>query len=124
MKRVKCQSGIEGWQDNLQNVYGSLPEFRDFCRMYSIYKRLGYASAKDAWDANPLIQGSTNPDDLRVVNIPKELTYSRKPTASEIKFGHGAIHYRDFEPAEFLKEDGTFKKRIKGKNDGLIYTRN
>ena len=67
MKRVKCKSGIEGWQDKLQKVYGSLEEFRSFCEVYSIYKRLGFHSAKDAWDKNPTIQGSVNPDDLRVV---------------------------------------------------------
>lgn len=52
----------------------------------------------------------------------KALTYHRKPTASEIKFGHGATHYRDFMPSEYLKKDGTtIKKRIKASNDGLIY---
>lgn len=51
------------------------------------------------------------------------LTYHRKPTESEIKFGHGAIHYRDFDCHEYQKKDGTIKKRIKAKDDGLIYTR-
>jgi len=50
------------------------------------------------------------------------LEYHRKPTEYEIKFGHGAIHYRDFNPSEFLKADNSIKKRIKAKNDGLIYT--
>lgn len=53
---------------------------------------------------------------------PKTLTYHRKPTGYEIQFGYGATHYRDFEPKDFLKEDGTIKKRIKAENDGLIYT--
>jgi len=48
--------------------------------------------------------------------------YHRKPTKSEIRFGHGATHYRDFKKEEFLKKDGTVKKRIKA-DDGLIYTR-
>jgi hypothetical protein len=52
-----------------------------------------------------------------------EITYSRKPTKSEIKFGYGATHYRDFGPEDFLKKDDTIKSRIKGKDDGLIYTR-
>ena len=53
----------------------------------------------------------------------KEIEYHRKPTAYEIKFGYGATHYRDFEPKDYLKKDGkTIKKRIKAKNDGLIYT--
>jgi len=52
-----------------------------------------------------------------------ELTYHRRPTASEIKFGHGATHYRDFPIAECLKKDDSIKNRLKAKNDGLIYTR-
>ena len=51
------------------------------------------------------------------------ITYHRKPTASEIKFGYGATHYRDFPVAECLKKDGDLKQRLKAKNDGLIYTR-
>ena len=54
----------------------------------------------------------------------KAIEFHRKPTAGEIKFGHGATHYRDFMPSEYLKKDGvTVKLRIKAKNDGLIYTR-
>jgi len=67
MKRVKCESGTIGWQDKLQNVYTNLDEFRSFCEVFALYKRLGFYSAKDAWEANPTIQGSTNPDDFRVV---------------------------------------------------------
>lgn len=51
------------------------------------------------------------------------VTYHRKPTAAEIKFGHGATHYRDFPIDEVKKKDGTIKKRLKAKDDGLIYTR-
>ena len=50
------------------------------------------------------------------------ITYSRKPTAAEIKFGHGATHYRDFPIWECKKKDGSIKKRLKA-DDGLIYTR-
>jgi len=53
---------------------------------------------------------------------PLKITFSRKPTESEIKFGHGAIHYRDFETIKCLKKDGSIKKRLKA-DDGLIYTR-
>ena len=59
----------------------------------------------------------------------KTITYSRKPTAAEIKFGHGARHYKDF-PYWQCVADGKhygipvkLKKRIKCKVDGLIYTR-
>lgn len=53
--------------------------------------------------------------------IPEEIEYHRKPTAGEIKFGHGATHYLSFPPKKFLTKDNDIKKRIKGE-DGLIYT--
>lgn len=54
--------------------------------------------------------------------VDKKVEYRRKPTASEIRFGEGAAHYRDFDFFECIGANGKFKKRIKG-NDGLIYTR-
>lgn len=55
--------------------------------------------------------------------LPETIEYHRQPTPSEIRFGYGALHYRDFEKEDYLKKDGTIKKRIKAKDDGLIYTR-
>jgi|WetSurMetagenome_2_1015567.scaffolds.fasta_scaffold1109195_1 hypothetical protein len=51
----------------------------------------------------------------------KTITYHRKPTVSEIKFGYGAMHYRDFDIEELVKPDGNIKKWIKAKDDGLRY---
>ncbi len=65
----------------------------------------------------------TNSKILKCRDDVKSITYHRKPTAGEIKFGHGAIHYRNFERIDFIKKDGDIKKRIKAKDDGLIYTR-
>ena len=50
-----------------------------------------------------------------------QIEFHRKPTAGEIKFGHGATHYRDFLVKDIKKKDGSLKYRIKA--DGLIYTR-
>lgn len=55
--------------------------------------------------------------------LPETIEYSRKPTAGEIRFGHGARHYKDFTKDDYLTKDGYLKKRIKCKFDGLIYTR-
>jgi hypothetical protein len=52
----------------------------------------------------------------------KEITGHRQPTPSEIKFGHGATHYRTFPVADWLKPDNTIKKWIKA-DDGLRYYR-
>ncbi len=68
MKQVICKSGSKGWQTNLQNNYSSFEEFESYSDMYALAERLGYKSAKTAWNKNPLIQGSTNPSDFRKVN--------------------------------------------------------
>ena len=50
------------------------------------------------------------------------ITYCRKPTATEIKLGYGAIHYRDFEIAECFDENDNFKRQIIASNDALKYS--
>jgi len=63
----------------------------------------------------------------------KAVEYGRPPTESEIKFGHGARHYKHF-PAGMVATDicwvpsmgqwtWRLKKRFKCPQDGLIYTR-
>jgi hypothetical protein len=51
----------------------------------------------------------------------KKLTYYREPTAWEIKFGYGAIHYKEFSVERSLNAFGHIKKKIKCTEDGLIY---
>ena len=53
------------------------------------------------------------------------IEYHRQPTKGEIKFGEGAIHYRDFPIEQILKTDmfglKRFKKWFVSKDDGLRY---
>lgn len=67
MRTVKCKSGITGWQTKLRNNYTNFEEFAEYCNTYNIHGRLGYKKPETAWKANPIIQGSTNPSDLRKV---------------------------------------------------------
>lgn len=67
MKRVKCKSGLDGWQCRLQKNYGSLEEFDYYSEIYGIHSRLAFDSAEAAWKANPVIKGSIIPSDLEVV---------------------------------------------------------
>ena len=53
----------------------------------------------------------------------KFLTYHRNPTAGEIKFGEGAIHYKDFAYTECQKDNGDFKTWLICPIDGLRYYR-
>lgn len=51
-----------------------------------------------------------------------QITAHRPPTMAEIKFGYGATHYRDFAHGEWLKDDGSYKTKLKA-DDGLWYSR-
>lgn len=68
MKRVKCKSGIEGWQCRLQENYTDFTEFQIYAELWLLHLRLSYKTIRGAWRANPLIQGSVNPSDFRRVS--------------------------------------------------------
>lgn len=53
----------------------------------------------------------------------KKITGYRNPTKSEINFGHGAIHHKDIPYELWVKKDGSLKKSIKCRIDGLRYSR-
>ncbi|MEY2829694.1 MAG: hypothetical protein RIQ33_1552 [Bacteroidota bacterium] len=57
----------------------------------------------------------------QVINKQKTIEYCRKPTKGEIKFGHGATHYRDFDFDKCFDESGFIKLKVKASDDGLIY---
>jgi hypothetical protein len=65
--RVRCKSGHMGYRTRLQNNYANFDEFRAYSIMFGIRGRLGFNSVKEAWDKNPIIEGSIEPSDLRVV---------------------------------------------------------
>lgn len=52
-----------------------------------------------------------------------ELDYHRNPTRGEIRFGHGATHYRTFAVAECCHEGTRFLKSWFRADDGLRYYR-
>jgi len=51
-----------------------------------------------------------------------ELQGHRPPTSGEIRFGHGATHYKKFDILDCVKPCGTIKKWIKCPYDGLRYS--
>jgi hypothetical protein len=69
MKRIRTKSGLIGWQEKLHKVYSDFEEFESYCEMYDIHHRIGYKTPEGAWRANPTIQGSVNPSDLRRVRV-------------------------------------------------------
>ena len=54
-----------------------------------------------------------------IEQMPAMVKAWRQPTKAEIKFGHGAIHWGEFERSDWLKPDGSFYKWRK--LDGLRY---
>lgn len=63
-KSVICLSGSRGWQCKLRTVYNNRKiAFLSYSETYGLHQRLGYATAEAAWEANPTVQGSTNPSD-------------------------------------------------------------
>lgn len=60
---------------------------------------------------------------LKPIPDVKTITAHRQPTAYEIKFGYGAVHYADFDIEYWLKPDGSLKKWIKDHFTGLRFYR-
>lgn len=64
---VTCQSGVKGWQGRLQDQYDLFEYFEAYSLIYGLHTRLGYDSPKEAWEDNPVVQGSVIPSDYRKV---------------------------------------------------------
>ena len=71
-QRVKCRSGLTGYQCRLHENYADFDEFAHYAETYGLHTRLGYRTPKAAWEANPMIQGSVNPNDFRKVRPPRK----------------------------------------------------
>ena len=70
----------EKWKARLQATYNDDFEyFTHYDDVYGIARRLGFRDAKEAWEVNPIIQGSVDPKDFKVAKSFKRNTASRKP---------------------------------------------
>ena len=52
------------WVMRVQESYPSLEELEAYDQIYGIARRCGFGSAKELWDADPLIKGSVNPEEF------------------------------------------------------------
>lgn len=59
---------------------------------------------------------------LQIQNKQK-IELHRRPTEMELKFGHGATHYRTFKLSKLVNSRGSLKKWVLAKDDGLRYYR-
>lgn len=55
------------WRCRLQNNYSSFEDFQWYDEIYNLARRLGFKTAAEAWLENPVVQGSVDPSDFRVV---------------------------------------------------------
>ncbi len=67
MKRIICQSGLMGWECRLRENDTDHEEWKAYSQTYNLAGRLGFDTAEEAWESNPLIEGSVNPSDFRRV---------------------------------------------------------
>ena len=54
------------WVRYVQENYSNFEELEAYDEIYGIAKRCGYNSARELWDANPLIKGSVNPEEFGI----------------------------------------------------------
>ena len=67
--RVRCDSGVMGWRYRLRFIYNGFPEWEHFSELYNLASRLGFKSARSAWKHNPIVEGSVEPSDYRLVKF-------------------------------------------------------
>lgn len=64
------EAATEVWKDKLQNVYEDLEDLTSY---EGLAEGLGFENAEAAWEANPTIQGSTNPAEYKTVKEEYEM---------------------------------------------------
>lgn len=59
----------KSWIGTIHSTYDDLEDLIDFNENFGIAERCGLDSAEELWEANPIIGGSTNPEDFGIVTI-------------------------------------------------------
>lgn len=54
------------WTSRLRANYADYEEFEHYSDTYGLHTRLGYKTPQAAWEANPMVKGSVNPEDFGV----------------------------------------------------------
>lgn len=69
MNHINLESGRAGERHLLRKYYDSFEDFKQWSDIYGLSRRLGYDTAEEAWEENPLIQRSVDPSDWRKVDL-------------------------------------------------------
>jgi hypothetical protein len=68
LKKVAPKKKVnENYTERLRKVYSGFKEWEQYDDVYKLAERLGFDSAEEAWDRNPLVTGSSDPRDFKVV---------------------------------------------------------
>jgi hypothetical protein len=62
-KRVRCRSGLTGWQSGLRDNYESFEHWVAYAEVWGLHFKLGFKTPQTAWRANPVVQGSVSAAD-------------------------------------------------------------
>lgn len=76
MTQVITQSGVLGWRGKLQSSYSNMQEFIEYDEIFNLAGRLGYDDPVKCWDDNPIVEGSVNPSDFRIVGTARAAVVS------------------------------------------------
>lgn len=102
------------WKDKIQDVYDSLDELIAIDDTYHLSTRLGFKSAEELWDANPMVQGSTDPSDYKLA---KEFKVSDIKIGDLVSFENGEFYIIGIKSDKFVCTPYEFEMYTKGTED-------
>lgn len=81
---VRLRSGATGWRMRAKELYASLDAVEEEDGVSGILGRLGFATAEDLWEVNPVLEGGTDPADFRISpgTLPEHPERTRQPNQS------------------------------------------
>jgi hypothetical protein len=87
------------WVKNLQDVYSGEGEFKSYSENYGVFERLNggkeggfYLDIDEMWSENPVISGSTNPEDSKIITDDYGDPIYNLEYAVEIRDMQSAVH--------------------------------
>lgn len=97
------------WVMHVQESYPSLEELEAYDETYGIAQRVGFSSAKELWDADPILKGGVNPGELSlateeeyILNKDVDMDSHEKGELGQKLFGSKGIPFDPDLPQSFV----------------------
>lgn len=119
-RMAKISSVNKTWTGRLQDQYESFEEFEAYDRIYGLSERLGYTSAEEAWDENPMVTGSTDPADYRRVGKMTEDEIYGEQTGTLIHPCWDEEGTKEYPPGTEVVFEGSIEELMRQYMGGLI----